>query len=237
MRDPFDKVHQYVEALLQGKKPKRAAVDDERDWRALQFAARLAGDRHADEGPSPAFVARLQTQLVAEATGQKPANSHRRTLLAAAASGIAAGVGGFTMGRLTTPVEPPAQVAPASRPPMVRDNGQWFAVAKLSHMNQHAIMRFSAGAVEGHLVRMGNKVYALSAICSDAPCALSYQENRDTFQCPCHGVNFDMNGEPVGNRRPIPPLTPVQVKIENDDVLVWSIGENKQASPGSPVYD
>ena len=79
MRDPFGQVHKYVETLLQGRKPKRISVDDERDWKALQFAARLAGERAADtSGPSPEFVARLQARVVAEATGQKPAKASRR---------------------------------------------------------------------------------------------------------------------------------------------------------------
>ena len=116
----------------------------------------------------------------------------------------------------------------------MRDNGRWFSIAKLSRLSEQATLRFTAGAVEGHLVRRGGEVMALSAICSDLPCTLVWQEKEDNFLCPCHDVLFDAQGEAKLTRRPVPPLTRLDVKVEGDDILVWSIGEDGPRQPGRP---
>jgi nitrite reductase/ring-hydroxylating ferredoxin subunit len=234
--DPFGQVHDYVEALLAGRRPKRFRVGRQEDWRALQFAAGLTGERdEAAAAPAPEFLARLQAQLAVETVSMAAPRATRRGLLAAALAALATGAGGFLAGRLSTPTPDPVpqtQVAPPSQPAMVRDNGQWFGVAKLSQLKQKQVVRFTAGAVEGHLVRSGNKVHALSAICSHLPCSLTYRWGSDDFLCPCHDVSFDMHGEAVNGRRPYDPLTPIQVKIEGDNVMVWSIGEAPKPQPG-----
>ena len=239
MSDPFERMHLYVDALLNRKRPKRVTVDNEQDWMALQFAARLAGEAASDPEPSAAFVAALQTRVVVSASAPSAASPSRRGLLAAAMAGIAAGLGGFGLGRFTAPApEPapaPAQVASPSQPAMVREErGQWFAVAKLSQFSNQWVMRFTAGAVEGHLVRQGNKIYALSAICSHLPCSLVYQNDKRSFLCPCHDVSFGIAGEAINARRPYDPLTPIQVKIEGDDIMVLSIGEAPKTHLGTP---
>ncbi|GEM_PF-958118 len=238
MSDPFERMHLYVDALLNRKRPKRVTVDSEQDWMALQFAARLVGDAEGDAEPSAAFVAALQAKVVS-ASAPSAASPSRRGLLAAAVAGVAAGLGGFGLGRLTaTAPEPPAspaQVAAPSQPAMVREErGQWFAVAKLSQFSTEWVMRFTAGAVEGHLVRHGNKIYAVSAICSHLPCSLSYQNDKRSFLCPCHDVSFSLAGEAINARRPYDPLTPIQVKIEGDDIMVLSIGEAPKTHQGTP---
>jgi len=203
---------------------------------ALQFAARLAGERDEDVTPSPEFLRTLRSAMALEAQGKPKAATSRRGLLAAAVAGLATGITGFLAGRFSapqteTPAQPTAQVAPPSQPAMVRDNGHWFAVAKLSELKEKQVVRFTAGSVEGHLVKYGHKVHALSAICSHLPCTLSYREGSNDFLCPCHDVAFNTRGEAVNVRRPLDPLTPIQVSINGDDVLVWSIGEVPKSAP------
>lgn len=242
MSDRFEQVNQYVEALLSGSRPKRTRVPEEQDLRALQFAARLAAEANDGVTPSPEFVSELQAALLLEAQGVPAARASRRGLLAAGVAGLAAGIAGFLAGRWTAPPPDvpaaPPQVAPPSQPAMVRDNGRWYAVARLSELREKQVVRFSAGAVEGHLVKYGNKVHALSAICSHLPCTLTYREATNDFLCPCHDVTFNTRGEPVNVRRPLDPLTPIQVSIEGDNVMVWSIGEAPKAPPAVGVrYD
>ncbi|MSQ09555.1 MAG: Rieske (2Fe-2S) protein [Dehalococcoidia bacterium] len=204
MSDRFEDTNQYVETLLGQQRPRRTPVQDEGDLHALQFAARLAAGRDDEVIPTPEFLRILRTALVMEAQGQPQAS--RRGLLAAALAGLATGITGFLAGRFSAPpseasVSAHTQVAPPSQPAMVRDNGRWFTVAHLSELREKQVVRFTAGSVEGHLVKYGNKVHALSAICSHLPCTLTYRDGSNDFLCPCHDVSFDLRGEAVNVRR------------------------------------
>lgn len=242
MSDRFEDTNQYVEALLAKHRPKRTPVQDDGDLHALQFAARLAAERDEEVAPTPEFLRTLRAALVVEAQGKPKQQASRRGLLAAALAGLATGITGFLAGRFSAPppeasVSAPTQVAPPSQPAMVRDNGRWFKVANLSELKEKQIVRFTAGSVEGHLVKYGNKVHALSAICSHLPCTLTYREGSNDFLCPCHDVSFNTRGEAVNVRRPLDPLTPIQVSINGDDVLAWSIGDAPKSTGAAPRFD
>ncbi|MSQ10128.1 MAG: hypothetical protein EXR52_03890 [Dehalococcoidia bacterium] len=163
--------------------------------------------------------------------------------MAAALGGLAAGLGGgirirkVVGGRrgVPRPSSAPAAAPTAPVAPLIRGNGRWFPVSTLSNLAERGAVRFTAGALEGHLVRNRDEVVALSAICSHLPCTLVWQAPKDNFLCPCHDVAFSKDGEAQGVQRPLPPLTRMDVKVENGEVFVWSIsvhgakpaGENK----------
>lgn len=44
------------------------------------------------------------------------------------------------------------------------------------------------------VIRQGETLFALSAICTHRKCKLTAEPNR-SFSCPCHGSTFDMNGK------------------------------------------
>ncbi len=115
MKDPFEQVHQYIEALLEGRRPRRLTVDDKSDLDALQVAARLTAERDpATEAPSPEFLARLQSRLTAAGAGVQSHNASRRNFLAAALGGVAAGLGaGFGLAR-SLPGKDPAPATGAA---------------------------------------------------------------------------------------------------------------------------
>lgn len=248
MKDPFEQFHHYIEALLEGRRPRRFRLDDRADLSALQAAARLAAERPAaDEAPAPEFVARLGARLGA-GDAAHPTATGRRSFLAAALAGLAAGLGaGFSIGRGSgsAPAAAPANAgapAPAAPPagavPLVRNNGRWFPVGTLSDLAERGAIRFTAGALEGHLVKHQDQVSALSAICSHLPCTLVWRPGPDDFLCPCHDVAFSKAGEAANTQRPLPPLTKLDVKVENGEVFVWSVyirgaktGEPKVADP------
>lgn len=116
----------------------------------------------------------------------------------------------------------------------MRDNGRWFTVARLSDLSERATLRFSAGALEGHLVRLGGEVTALSAICSHMPCSLVWREADDDFLCPCHDATFYPDGELKFARRPYPPLTRFRARVEEGQVFVWSIELEGTDGTGRP---
>ena len=55
------------------------------------------------------------------------------------------------------------------------------------------------------IVRQGERLFALSAICTHKKCRLNPQPNR-WFYCPCHGSSFDPNGHVTSGpaRRDLP---------------------------------
>lgn len=230
MRDPFEQVQQFVEALLAGRKPRRFRVESREDAAALRMAAALTAEGHpARSEPDPAFIESLGSRL---ATPHQPAS--RRGFLAAALAGLAAGLAGFSAGRLSAPSPGATPAASGGGGALIRENGRWFPVARLSALAERATMRFTAGALEGHLVKRGNEVDALSAICSHMPCSLVYRSADDDFLCPCHDATFHTNGEQKFARRPYAPLTKFQVKVEGDQVMVWSVGDD---APEAPSYN
>jgi cytochrome b6-f complex iron-sulfur subunit len=228
LKDPFEQVQHFVEALLEGRKPRRFRVESRDDADALRMAAALAAEGHpAAADPNPAFIKNLGIRL---ATPYQPAS--RRGFLAAVLAGLAAGLAGFSAGRLTVPSpEVPAAATTGGSGTLIRENGRWFPVARLSSLAERATMRFTAGALEGHLVKRGNEVAALSAICSHMPCSLVYRSADDDFLCPCHDATFHPTGEQKFARRPYAPLTKFEVKVEGDDVMVWSVGDDAPQAP------
>src|SRR5207253_2508336 len=113
-------------------------------------------------------------------------------LLIGAASGLAAGIAiTLTARRLLTvergPSGPPPDVA-------VEPGAAWYRVANLAELPDDAVVRFTAGSRLGHLIRRGESLGALSAICTDQPCVLDYQADRSSFLCPCHTVYFGLDG-------------------------------------------
>ena len=185
------------------------------------------------ERPDPAFLTRLHEQLRAGAP-QEPTSLNRRGFLAAGLAGLAAGItGGAGLSKLATPA-PAVPSAPSAPSPIVRDNGRWFPVARLSSLPHDTVMRFSAGALEGNLIKDGDNLYALSSVCSHLPCSLLYQEKPDNFLCPCHNATFTKAGNPTRVGSSYPALTHIQVSVKDDQVLVWSIDAAPPPPPPPP---
>jgi cytochrome b6-f complex iron-sulfur subunit len=68
------------------------------------------------------------------------------------------------------------------------------------------------------LTRSGNKITAMSAICTHRGCTLK-SSNDGVFRCPCHGARFDAQGDVV--RGPATkPLAKYPAKVENGEILV-----------------
>jgi Rieske Fe-S protein len=69
------------------------------------------------------------------------------------------------------------------------------------------------------VVRQGEKLFALSAICTHRKCKLKAESNR-SFYCPCHGSTFDPGGHVTqGPARRDLPLFAISVD-PNGQVLV-----------------
>lgn len=70
------------------------------------------------------------------------------------------------------------------------------------------------------IIRRGEKLFALSSICTHRKCKLDTEPNH-SFYCPCHGSTFDSSGHVTEGpaRRDLPVLS--TSVGENGQLLVW----------------
>jgi cytochrome b6-f complex iron-sulfur subunit len=228
MEDDSDQLDQYVEDLLQDRKPERTSLGTEDALRARQVAAMLRAARPGTGLPSPDFLHRMQRSIQdwikpEETTGAAASRGYtRRSLLLGGVGGIAAGVlAVLGVERVTR-----NESAPYTHPALVTDGkGSWQNVLALSDLPDGVPTRFTSGAVEGYVLRTGQGVRGLSAVCTHMGCLLNWSRFRTQFECPCHGATFDVNGKPSGDYAPgvLRPLPPVLVRVQDGQVQVYSV--------------
>jgi cytochrome b6-f complex iron-sulfur subunit len=223
VNDDPEQLDKHVDDLLHDRHPERTPLPDEDALRARQTAAMLRAAKPGAGLPSREFLERMQTSIRewvdARAAQPEPANRpSRRSLLLSGAAGIAAGIlAGLGFDRLTRP-------APASSSlPLVKTGG-WKPVKALADLPQRTPVSFRSGAIEGFLIRQGQEVKALSAVCTHMGCILNYSKFRDRFECPCHGATFQTNGEPTAKYdHPLPALPALQVRVASGQVEVYVV--------------
>ena len=228
MNDDPEQLDRYVEDLLQDRKPERTPLPDEDALRARQTAAMLRAAKPAAGLPSKEFLERMQGSIrdLVEKQSARPqpaARPSRRALLitggAGVAAGIAAGVAAAVgLDRLPKPSVPPPGQA-------LVDKGSWKAVKALADLPENTPIAFRSGAIEGFLIRNGNEVKGLSAVCTHMGCILNYSKFRNKFECPCHGATFELTGLPTTAQyeTPLPALPSLAVRIQRGQVEVYAV--------------
>jgi len=223
MNDDPEQLDQHVEDLLQDRRPERTPLPDEDALRARQTAAMLRAAKPGAGLPSKEFLERMQGSIgewVQEqsARPQPKVRPSRRALLLTGAAGIAAGVAAAVgIERLTkSPALPPGQA--------LVENGTWKSVKALADLPEGTPIAFRSGAIEGFLIRRGQDVKGLSAVCTHMGCILNYSKFRNQFECPCHGATFQTNGESSDQyNTPLPRLPALSVRIERGQVEVYTV--------------
>jgi cytochrome b6-f complex iron-sulfur subunit len=212
-REQFD---QALEKLLADQSPIQevSGLNDE-EQRMLRMAQLLRGS--TDQGPRAEFVSRLHHRLMP--AGRRVS---RRTAILSTLSALAAGVvAGFGLERAIGPPLAPPQV------PLVGASGRWMPVAELADLPEGAIKPFTAGAVQGFLVNRGGQIRALSRICTHMGCLLRFSHGEQAFVCPCHGAEFNLDGQlrygPDKYGQTLPPLPSIDVRIRGQVVEVRSV--------------
>ena len=197
------RVEKIVADLLRGRRLKLRGGDAE-EKEAITAAARLAGARQGPQRMRPEFRKRLERRLEAA-----PADGWltRRAALVAGI-GLAAGAAGGTL--LSRATEP--EVAKAGGRPVEPANGVWVDVASLDELIEGHGKRVTAGAVSAFVFRRGDRVTAVSSVCSHLPCELWWQKSDATLVCPCHPVKFSGDGRPLGSYS-LPNLNPVHARV------------------------
>jgi nitrite reductase/ring-hydroxylating ferredoxin subunit len=223
MNDDPEQLDRHVEDLLQDRRPERTPLADEAALRARQTAAMLRAAKPGAGLPTKEFLERMQGSI-RESVGERSARPQpaarpsRRSLLLTGAAGIAAGVAAAVgIDRLgKSPALPTRQ--------QLVENGSWKAVKALADLPEATPVAFRAGAIEGFLIRHGQEVKGLSAVCTHMGCILNYSKFRDQFECPCHGATFKKNGQATDQYdTPLPTLPSLQVRIQRGQVEVYSV--------------
>ncbi len=164
----------------------------------------------------------------------------RRQLLQtglAGAAGLAAGLFGASLiQRLPETGRPPIGDGGTT---LVNGAGFWARVASVSELQPGTAIRFSTAAFDGYVVNDAGQIRALSSVCTHMGCTLHFRPDWRDFRCPCHGASFDLRGELANGRDrwrsqgayrgdakaypvALPPLVRPAVKVDGDDVLVWT---------------
>ena len=210
-----DRLNAVVQDLLKGKRLRVGPADaDQRD--AILAAARLAGSRDGYPSMSPAFRKRLEEML--ERRRQPTVN--RRSALVAGMAAAAGALGGVGISRVLGVSSGPGPAVTAKVPAQVHPvlvidprPGRWQEVAALTELPENQPVRVSGGAFNLFLVRQGDRVDALSTICSHLPCELQPVAGKGELLCPCHNASFDLRGQSLSETYPLPPLARGRVRI------------------------
>lgn len=218
------RVDGLVAGLLAGRRL-RIGPGDAAERDAFMAAAALAGTREGYQRMSSRFRRRLLRTV--EKSGRSPEMSRRAAIVAGV--GVAgAAVGGTVLGRflavwppLPTRLAPPPVGAPARHTPAGRSfydlpHGRWQDTGLASgDLIEGQPQQVQAGAVRAFLVRKGEKVMGLSALCTHLPCELLWKPADKVLACPCHNVAFDTDGYQITSPEsyPLPPLPRIQVRV------------------------
>lgn len=73
--------------------------------------------------------------------------------------------------------------------------------------------------VKVFLVNTGAELFALSPVCTHLGCLVTWHRTKKRFLCPCHGGQYDMNGNVVEGPPPAP-LNRLPMKIEGEKVYI-----------------
>ena len=205
-----DAANAYVDSLLAGERPGKADAPGE----ALRMAALLASHDSPRAQPSAAFVQELRARLLPEPP-RRAWQSFRltRRSLARGLAGGAAALAVCLFGQLALERVSGRERVPAG----------WVPVARAAEFPPGGVKRFIAGDVEGHVMNIGGRIWALSAICTHQACLLDWQAAQQEFVCGCHGAEFNTSGQQVGidnYRTPLPPLAKIPVQQLNGTIYV-----------------
>ncbi|MFI5268131.1 MAG: Rieske (2Fe-2S) protein [Chloroflexota bacterium] len=207
--------NQYAEALLAGQQPDPPKGLRGSAGEGLRMAAFLASQESHQAQPSAAFVQQLRARFEPE-----PRRSwfdfrlSRRALGRGMAGGVAA-LAVCLFGEQALQRLRGGEPVPAG----------WVPVARAAELPPGSVKRFIAGDLEGHVMNIGGRIWALSGICTHQPWPLNWEGQQQEFVCSLHGAKFDTTGHQVGvdaYKAPLPPLA--KIPVQQLDGTIYVVG-------------
>lgn len=204
---PENRVERIVSDLLRGRRLRLRGGDaDEKE--AITAAARLVAAGQGVQRMHPAFRKRMAQALEVAPSGGWLT---RRAALVAGLGVATGAVAGGLLGRALE-ANPSSYAIPSARLVAPKD-GRWVDVGALADFADGQGKRVSAGAIGAFLFRRGDTVKAVSSICSDLPCELSWNGGNGVLDCPCHPASFKPDGTPTNQAYSLPSLDLVSVRV------------------------
>lgn len=224
-RRASDRVDGLVDDVLAGRRL-RPTTADAADRDAIRAAALLAGSREGYPRMLPAFRRRLAGEL------EKPQTRGWMTRRSALVAGVGVAFGALaggaaerighlgqavpdTSGGRLQPVTGRAFIEPV--PEVAR---WWDAGVALADLVEGQPRGVTAGSVRAFVIRRGDTVTAMSALCTHLPCDLVWTPSSGVLHCPCHDVAFGLDGRTVSDKYPLPALPLVRSRVNNGRVEV-----------------
>jgi cytochrome b6-f complex iron-sulfur subunit len=72
------------------------------------------------------------------------------------------------------------------------------------------------------VLNFGEKIVAVSLVCTHLGCIAKWDDQGKQFQCPCHEGFFDWTGKVISGPPP-EPLEPLTVRIAGDKLIVGAV--------------
>jgi len=199
--------------LAQGVDAARAhAIVDELASRGLSASVRAQGTQTMVVVDDPPVDLALPDEIERTAVIEVPEQfrTTRRsfldsfaTALAGVVAGAALGVGGMF-----------------AYPPNRRGEGvDELDVVGIAELRTQGFQTFRFGSEPGVVVMAGERLHALSLVCTHLGCLVEWSPERRQLVCPCHRAAFDLGGN-VLEGPPPRPLRSFEVSIQGDRVLV-----------------
>jgi nitrite reductase/ring-hydroxylating ferredoxin subunit len=206
-KGPENRVDRIVSDLLRGRRLRLRGGDAE-EKEAITAAARLVAAGQGVQRMQPAFRKQMAQALE---TAPRGGWLTRRAALVAGLGVATGAVGAGLLGRAMES-SPSSYVQPTAR--LIQPtNGQWLDVGALADFTEGQAKRVTAGGIGAFLFRRGETVSAVSSICSDLPCELSWNGGHGRLDCPCHPASFTPEGAPTNKAYPLPSLDLVSVRV------------------------
>jgi nitrite reductase/ring-hydroxylating ferredoxin subunit len=213
----IDRFERAIEKLLSDQSPREEALGLEpEELDMLRVAQLVRGTQQAP--PRPEFVEELYDRLFSE-----PRRVSRRTAFFSGLGALAAGVlGGFGIDRAVNSSSSSQATGGRWKFPLVHDGkGTWIAVANQSELPAGAVKAFTARSVQGFLINDGTDIYAMSRICTHMGCLLNFEKQKQKLVCPCHGAEFNLQGQMERYPSPLRDLPPVKWRKRGDVIEVY----------------
>lgn len=134
----------------------------------------------------------------------------RRTFLDNFATALAAVVAGSALGVAGLFAYPPERRG---------EDVDELDVASIDELRKEGFRTFRFGAEPGIVVLAGERLHALSLVCTHLGCLVEWSPARRQLVCPCHRASFDLGGN-VLEGPPPRPLRAFEASLQDDRVLV-----------------
>jgi cytochrome b6-f complex iron-sulfur subunit len=218
-----DRVAQFVEDLLRGRRPRRFEATPE-EAEALSAAAGLAAAHVGADLPDKAALDRIHRRLAARLDDSPAVEGRysRRVWLRTFGTAAAAAVLGVAIDEVVTRsgAGTPTVVADGVLTP---DGGQWRPVASVQQLPAGQAMTVSTDSVDAVIVNDGGQISAVSGVCTHLGCKLQPDNADQRLACPCHQTAFAWSGKVLFYRLKSTPadLPRIQSRVRDGQIELF----------------